>query len=298
MKNIGTDIKHADIFTKEEETQLWESGTLGMGSPRALLFSVFFLNGKNFCFRGGEEHRLLKISQLKRSDRPICYTYIENGSKNRNGTFSQRYVANKIVPIYANQANRERCHVQLLDFYLSKLPQEAFEKDVFYVRPLSRMPTGKDAPWFSSTPIGRNELSKMVQTMCNEANISGKKTNHSLRATGASQLFEANVPEKIIQERTGHRTATALRLYERTTADQHQAISNILGSKDSVSYPSVLQQYNIQANVAVPPPSHPITPFFNMSGCTVNISFHPPNPPLPPLPELTPEELKELFEGF
>jgi hypothetical protein len=135
--------------------------------------------------------------------------------------------------------------------------------------------------------------------MYNEANISGRKTNHSLRATGASLLLEANVPEKIIQERTGHRAATALRLYviERTTADQHQAISNILGSKDSVSYPSVLQQYNIQANVAVPP-SQPITPFFNMSGCTVNISFHPSNPPLPPLPELTAEELKELFEGF
>ena len=31
----------------------------------------------------------------------------------------------------------------------------------------------------------------------------------SLHATGASALFEANVPEKIIQERTGHRSLKA-----------------------------------------------------------------------------------------
>jgi integrase len=41
--------------------------------------------------------------------------------------------------------------------------------------------------------------------------ISGKSlTNHSLRATGATRLFEANVPEKLIQERTGHRSIDAL----------------------------------------------------------------------------------------
>ena len=54
----------------------------------------------------------------------------------------------------------------------------------------------------------------MFKDMCSEAHISGHKTNHSLRATGASELFEAGVPEKIIKERTGHRSLEALRLYE------------------------------------------------------------------------------------
>ena len=83
-------------------------------------------------------------------------------------------------------------------------------KDVFYLRPLPKMPAKQDLPWFSSVPVGRNELNKMVQKMCADAGISGKKTNHSLRATGASQLFQANVPEKVIQERTGHRSLEAL----------------------------------------------------------------------------------------
>ena len=38
------------------------------------------------------------------------------------------------------------------------------------------------------------------------------KTNHSLRATAASELFCANVPEKLIQERTGHKSLQALRI--------------------------------------------------------------------------------------
>ena len=54
------------------------------------------------------------------------------------------------------------------------------------------------------------------------------KTNHSLRATGASLLFQAGVAEKIVQERTGHRSVKALRLYKRTTTAKHVEVSSIL----------------------------------------------------------------------
>ena len=109
-------------------------------------------------------------------------------------------MTNKTVPIHANPALKDQCHVRVLDFYYAKLPKEATEKDVFYLRPLPKMPAKRDLPWFSGVPVGRNELNKMVQKMCVDAGISGNKTNHSLRATGASQLFQANVPEKVIQE--------------------------------------------------------------------------------------------------
>ena len=57
--------------------------------------------------------------------------------------------------------------------------------------------------------------------MCTEANISGCKTNHSLRATAATQMFQQDVPEKLIQERTGHRSLEGLRLYEWLCEPQH-----------------------------------------------------------------------------
>ena len=70
----------------------------------------------------------------------------------------------------------------------------------------------------------------MVKEMFCKVGVSGK-TNHSWRATGASALFQAKVPEKIIQERTGHRSVKAVRLYERTTEQQHHQVSNILSSR-------------------------------------------------------------------
>ena len=53
------------------------------------------------------------------------------------------------------------------------------------------------------------------------------KTNDSLRATGASALFNAGVPEKLIRGVTGHRS-NALQLYERPTTEQLQETSAIL----------------------------------------------------------------------
>ena len=47
--------------------------------------------------------------------------------------------------------------------------------------------------------------------------------------TGATSLFEKQIPEKIVKERTGHRSLTALRMYERTSPTQHKAVSNIFG---------------------------------------------------------------------
>ena len=46
-----------------------------------------------------------------------------------------------------------------------------------------------------------------VTLMCR--NNIGHKTNHSVRATGAMELYHGNVPEKFIQYRTGHQSLKA-----------------------------------------------------------------------------------------
>ena len=86
---------------------------------------------------------------------------------------------------------------QFVRLYVSKLPLEAVEKDLFYCRPLSSVPADTSKLWYSAVPIGRNTLTKMVPSMCEEAGISGEKTNHSLQVTGTSALFDAGVPEKL-----------------------------------------------------------------------------------------------------
>ena len=49
-------------------------------------------------------------------------------------------------------------------------------------------------------------------------------TNHSLRATAATRMFAAGVPEKVDAEFTGHKSLNALHQYERTSVDQVQAV--------------------------------------------------------------------------
>ena len=64
--------------------------------------------------------------------------------------------------------------------------------------------------------------------MCNAAGISGYKTNHSLRATTATRLYQAGVDEQLIMERTGHRSIDGVRSYKRTSNDQREVLSDIV----------------------------------------------------------------------
>ena len=66
---------------------------------------------------------------------------------------------------------------------------------------------------------------KMVKNMCDEAGIVGNKSNYSLHVAGASSLFDAGVPERIIQQTTGHRSVEGLGVYEKVATDQNVKVS-------------------------------------------------------------------------
>ena len=171
LKGVGSGSKVTEAFTKDEEDLLWSSGALSTETPKGLLRAVFFLNGKNFCLREGEEHRQLKISQLQKVADPPRYIYTENASKNRGGGLVQLRVRNKVVPIDAVAEVGIRCHVYILDLYLQNLPPNAFKHDNFYLKPCSQIPKDPTAPWFTCNPVGKNTLAKMVKEMCDDANV-------------------------------------------------------------------------------------------------------------------------------
>jgi len=68
----------------------------------------------------------------------------------------------------------------------------------------------------------------LIKSICDKAGISGRVTNHSLRAYGATSLFQAKVPEKLIQETTKDHLLESLRQYEHTSSTQLVGVSNIL----------------------------------------------------------------------
>ena len=122
-------------------------------------------------------------------------------------------MSQKAVSIIATGAYN--CHVALLDFYLSKIPL-VDEHTRFYLYPLPYIPAGKRL-WYLTDPLPHRTLQTLLKKMCQEAKFTGNFTNHSLRATGATTLFDAGVPEAIIQKRTGHKSLDGLRVYERVT---------------------------------------------------------------------------------
>ena len=271
---VGAEIKHTEVISEEEEAVLWDKGILGNGSPRALLRAVFFLNGKNFCLRGGQEHRRLKLSQLQRGD--DHWKYVENGSKNFRGGIADLRRENKVVYQYSG-TSRSTCHVRLLDMYIEKLPCEAKRKDCFYFTPLKKTPDDPEKPWFSAVPVGWNKLDSMVKEMFAEVGIEGK-TNHSLRATGTTRMYKHGIQEKTIQSRTGHKSLEALRVYERPGIEQHreacEALANITNTGRQLIQPPKPQLHGALTTVypcTGPPSVSAQPPTFNFSGCSVNV---------------------------
>ena len=88
---------------------------------------------------------------------------------------------------------------------MSKCPKD-HPDNAFYLKPLSKP---KGDCWFCRVPIGHNTLRHVVPNLFKSAGITGYFTNHSLRATSATQLFEAQIDEQLIMQKTGH-SSTAL----------------------------------------------------------------------------------------
>jgi len=56
-----------------------------------------------------------------------------------------------------------------------------------------------------------------VKSMFSNSGDHSEYSNHSPRASGATELSQAEVPEKVIHEITGHRSVKALCQYEKVS---------------------------------------------------------------------------------
>ena len=66
--------------------------------------------------------------------------------------------------------------------------------------------------------------------MCTDAGLSVRYTNHSLRATAVTRIYNTGVPEKIISDISGHKSLKALRAYERTSTEQQKTAGESIHS--------------------------------------------------------------------
>ena len=98
-EGVGTEVRHAAVIPIEHEDILWKKGVLGVATPESLLRTVFYTVELHFSLRGGQEYRDSKYSQFTRVPEEGYPTtkYVENGSKNYQGRFSETGQLNKIV---------------------------------------------------------------------------------------------------------------------------------------------------------------------------------------------------------
>ena len=163
-----------------------------------------------------------QIELLENDEGVKFLRYTEDVSKSNRGGLKHKKVQAKSVDAFENP-NKERCVVRCYETYLSHVPEKK-PLNAFYLRPLVK-PQGK--VWFCSSAYGRTKLSNSVSTICKLAGIPGFRTNHSLRATSATRLFESNVDEQRICEITGHRS-NAVRSYKRTSEHMKMHASSII----------------------------------------------------------------------
>ena len=215
---MGLGVKvSSDIISLSNENKLFETGQLGEGNPQQLLNTVIYMVGLHFALRGGVEHQRLR--------RPGFRSQIEFG-KDLRGKFRMVFKedplqktiqggigcknSRKVVYVYPASDTR-RCPVRLVQKYLNLLPPPRTCQKL-YLRPRVKF---NAAVWYCDQPYGNHKVSSTIKDMCSKAGLVGKFTNHSLRATSASRMYENDIPEQVIKEITGHRSE-AVRMYKRT----------------------------------------------------------------------------------
>ena len=112
--------------------------------------------------------------------------------------------------------------MQFYQLYIGLVEILSKRNEAFYFRPKSKTS-------FENSPVGINTLNSILPSLCKAAGIK-RKTVHCLRVTCVSKLFNSGVEEKLIRERTGHRS-NALFAYEKTSEKKVSHVSALLGAE-------------------------------------------------------------------
>ena len=230
----------SDIISLDHENQMFNQGILSEDNAGQLLKTVIYMIGLHCALRGGLEHSNLRCPGCKsqfsferdvRGIERLVYREDLLHKTNQGGLMSK----GKPKTVFIHPAdNVLRCPVRLVKKYFSLLP-ESRKCTKLYLRCRKR-PSLKT--WYCDQPYGVNKIKNTVKEICKQAGIEGKFTNHSLRATCASRMYDKNVPEQIIKETTGHKSE-CVRVYKRTSEALQESASKTVSATESHKRPKL-----------------------------------------------------------
>ena len=234
-RNIGTTVRQAQYISLEFENKLWDKGLLGENTPDKLRDTVLFLLGINLGLRAGDEHYDLRRETLEKPSQiqfetdnsgVKCIVYREDSvTKTNDGGLKSMRKQRKIVWVHPSN-DKTRDPVRLVEKYISLCPPVSpkTKKFNFYLRSLER-PT--PTRWYGEQIVGINSIRKVVQNIAKNAESMGFMTNHSLRRSGATRLFQNGIDRKLVKEFTGH-VSDAVDQYQVTSDQQRCEMSRVL----------------------------------------------------------------------
>ena len=243
LKQLGKGNKpmKADCLTEAEEEKLWATGQLGTETPLSLINTVWYYTTKCFGLRGCHERRQLEWGDVKivndeNNGRFLVFNERETKTRTGNSTHLREFPPK----IFENKQNPQRCPVLAFETYMQKRPVDMnFDGAPFYLAVIKNPRANKpDSPWYKKSLMGYHRIDQMMPRMAQAAGLSGHKTNHSVRRTMCTQLFQAGVAPNMIAQLSGHKNLQSINNYAVASLDQQKQMSQILQgnrNKDNVN---------------------------------------------------------------
>jgi integrase len=201
---LGLKKRRAEFIPVDLEEQLWEDGHLGIDSPKKLLATILYLIGIHFGLRARKEHRQLRFGNNSQFQilgdhvtKQSVLRYTEDCQKTRNGGLHERNIEPKVIDRY--ETDNPHNIVKVFKCYVSHRPTTGKNVENFYLQPLEN-PRQLDIG-FKDQAVGENKIGKMIKVMFEEAGINGHFTNHSLRRSKVTRMFQSGAEKMKLCEK-------------------------------------------------------------------------------------------------
>ena len=234
-------------LTKDEEEELWTTGKLGIETPEALVYTVWWLLTQHFGLRGRQEHHSMKMDDFR-----ICIDengreyveFAEGPTKTRQGGLNQK-LRDFQPRMFATGGSR--CPVSIFKEYVQRRPLQLQSNGPFYLA-VKHNKIATDDIWYKAQPMGENKINSMMKNIIAGTSLetSGKKfSNHSARKTVVSKLKHVNIERAGIVKVTGHRNLQSLDDYDEAN-EQEQCELSLAISKRNNSSTELIPQHTSQ----------------------------------------------------
>lgn len=162
------------------------------------------------------------------------------------------FLLTKKLKIYHFFTDSPLCPVALFKLYVSKLHQDL---DYFWQRPKKGRIHYTDQIWYDRARAGHEPLENVMADISNDAQLSKRYTNHSIRSTVVGILDELFEGRHVIAW-SGHKSENTIKQYKRKLAPKKKR--EMCAALQNEVIPAKVQKYQFkpkqpQATVSKPP---------------------------------------------